>query len=71
MTETPPSIPAGFCMPEPIRDQVAHDRGSSFAAELKRDRNHRERARTVQPLRQLIPFILRYPGIILGSCSSS
>ena len=66
MTETPPSTPAGFCTPEPIRDQVALDRGSSFAAELKRDRNHRERARTVQPLRRLIPFILRYPGIILG-----
>ena len=66
MTETPPSNTAGFRTPEPIRDQVALDRGSSFAAELKRDRNHRERARTVQPLRRLIPFILRYPGIIIG-----
>ena len=66
MTETPPSNAAGFRTPEPIRDQVQLDRGSSFAAELKRDRNHRERARTVQPLRRLIPFILRYPGIILG-----
>ena len=39
---------------------VDADRGSSFAAELARDKKHRERARTIQPLRRLLPFILRY-----------
>lgn len=42
------------------------DRGSSFAAELARDKKHRERARTIQPLRRLLPFILRYPSLLLG-----
>ena len=40
------------------------DRGSSFATELKRDQKHREQARTVKPLRRLLPFIFRYPGIL-------
>lgn len=42
------------------------DRGSSFAAELARDKKHRERARSVRPLSRLVPFILRYPGMLLG-----
>ncbi|MEM9014805.1 MAG: ABC transporter transmembrane domain-containing protein [Pseudomonadota bacterium] len=40
------------------------DRGSTFAAELERDRQHREKARSIKPLRRLIPFILRYPGLL-------
>jgi len=43
---------------------VDSDRGSSFAAELKRDQKHREQARSVQPLRRLLPFIVRYPAIL-------
>lgn len=60
----PPDLNGGAT--PPARDQVNIDRGSSFAAELRRDARHRERARTVQPLRRLVPFILRYPGLILG-----
>ena len=44
--------------------QVNRDRGSSFASELERDRKHRERARNVQPLRRLLPFVLAYPGTL-------
>lgn len=42
------------------------DRGSSFASEIERDRAHREKARSTKPLRRLIPFILRYPGLIFA-----
>ena len=40
------------------------DRGSSFASELEQDRAHREKARSVQPLRRLVPFVLKYPGLL-------
>jgi ATP-binding cassette subfamily B protein len=42
------------------------DRGSSFAAELARDAEHRAKARTIKPLRRLLPFMLRYKGLIAG-----
>ncbi len=51
---------------ETTRDQVDTDRGSSFAAELQQDRDHREKSRTAKPLRRLIPFILRYPGLLIA-----
>lgn len=41
-------------------------RGSEFAAELDRDKAHREKARSVKPLRRLIPFVLRYPGLLFA-----
>ncbi|MEL7487457.1 MAG: ABC transporter transmembrane domain-containing protein [Pseudomonadota bacterium] len=47
-------------------DRVSEDRGSSFASELERDKAHREKARSVKPLRRLIPFIARYPGLLAG-----
>jgi len=40
------------------------DRGSSFAAELERDRAHRDKARSAKPLRRLVPFVLKYPGLL-------
>ncbi len=40
------------------------DRGSSFAAELERDAEHRAKARSVKPLKRLAPFILRYKGLL-------
>jgi ATP-binding cassette subfamily B protein len=40
------------------------DRGSTFAAEMERDKEHREKARTAKPLRRLIPFVMRYPGLL-------
>ena len=51
---------------QPETTRADADRGSSFAAELARDKKHRERARTIQPLRRLLPFILRYPSLLLG-----
>ncbi|MEL7201513.1 MAG: ABC transporter transmembrane domain-containing protein [Pseudomonadota bacterium] len=50
--------------PNQPRGGTATDRTSAFAEELARDRQHREKARTLQPLRRLVPFILRYPGLL-------
>ncbi|MEM9839756.1 MAG: ABC transporter transmembrane domain-containing protein [Pseudomonadota bacterium] len=33
-------------------------------SEIQRDAQHREKARTIQPLRRLVPFILAYPGLL-------
>lgn len=52
--------------PKPTPDQVDVDRGSSFAAELQQDREHRQKSRTAKPLRQLLPFILKYPGLLVA-----
>ncbi len=43
---------------------VVEARGSSFAADLQRDRAHRAKARSIRPLSRLIPFVLRYPGLL-------
>jgi len=40
------------------------DRGSTFAADLARDAEHRAKARTVKPLLRLAPFLLRYKGLL-------
>ena len=50
----------------PARDQADLDRGSGFAAELERDRQHRDKARTARPLRRLVPYVLAYPGLLTG-----
>lgn len=44
--------------------QADLDRGSSFAAELERDAEHRAKARNVQPLKRLVPYVLAYPGLL-------
>ncbi len=46
--------------------QTQIDRGSNFASEMERDRAHREKARSAKPLRQLAPFIMRYPWLLVG-----
>ena len=43
---------------------AAADRGSSFASELERDKQHREKARSAKPLSRLWPFVARYPGLL-------
>ena len=43
------------------RTQVDTDRGSEFASELQKDRLSRAKSRSLQPLKRLVPFILRYP----------
>lgn len=42
------------------------DRGSGFASELERDAEHREKAKTLKPLRRLVPYVLRYPALLLA-----
>lgn len=46
------------------RDSVDKDRGSSFASELARDLEHRDKARSLRPLRRLAPFVFAYPGLL-------
>ena len=45
-------------------DQVSVDRGSEFMSEIERDKAHREKARSVRPLRRLVPFVMAYPGLL-------
>ena len=49
-----------------VQDRVDQDRGSGFAAELARDKEHRDKARTARPLVRLIPFVTAYPGLLAG-----
>lgn len=49
-----------------MADQTETDRGSSFAAEVERDKAHREKARSAKPLRRLVPFVLAYPGLLIA-----
>ena len=44
--------------------QTSVDRGSEFISEMERDKAHREKARSVKPLRRLVPFVLAYPGLL-------
>jgi ATP-binding cassette, subfamily B, bacterial len=60
MAQNPPNASTS----ETSSTRTDTDRGSSFAAELERDRAHREKARSVQPLRRLVPFVLKYPGLL-------
>ncbi|MBY0421880.1 MAG: hypothetical protein K2Q06_06215, partial [Parvularculaceae bacterium] len=48
----------------PPIDPVAEARGSSFAAEIERDAEHRAKSRSIRPLRRLLPFVLRYPATL-------
>jgi ATP-binding cassette subfamily B protein len=47
-------------------DQVDEDRGSAFAANLEREAGSRAKAKSLKPLAGLIPFVLRYPGLLFG-----
>lgn len=40
------------------------DRRSEYASELARDIAHREKSRSLKPLRRLMPFVLAYPGLL-------
>ena len=50
--------------PAHVSDAADEARGSGFAAELARDRAHRAKARSIKPLARLVPFVLRYPGLL-------
>jgi len=45
-------------------ERANKDRGSSFAAEMARDAQHREKARSIKPLSRLLPFVLRYKTLL-------
>ena len=45
-------------------DPAQRSRGAEFAAEIKRDAAHREKVKTLKPLRALFPFIAGYKGLI-------
>ncbi|MGI9303157.1 MAG: ABC transporter transmembrane domain-containing protein [Gammaproteobacteria bacterium] len=47
-------------------EQIEADRGLAFASELVQDRAHRDKARSTKPLRRLVPFILKYPGLLFA-----
>ncbi len=48
----------------PTPDDVSEGRGSSFAAEIERDQEHRAKAKSIRPLRRLAPYVLRYPATL-------
>ncbi len=45
--------------PDPSRST-----GAAFVAEIERDKRHRDKAKSVKPLRMLLPFILRYKALL-------
>lgn len=51
---------------QPTSGTVARDRGAGTVSEIERDAQHRERSRSIKPLRRLVPFILAYPGLLTG-----
>lgn len=56
------ALPGSFAGQEST--SVAIDRGAVFSEELEKDRQHREKAKSLKPLRRLAPFILAYPGLL-------
>ncbi|WP_233341652.1 ABC transporter transmembrane domain-containing protein [Robiginitomaculum antarcticum] len=58
MAQTAPNSSPSLTPPESVR------RASTFAAELEQDKQARSRAKSVKPLRRIMPFVLNYPGTI-------
>lgn len=50
--------------PDAAAARADMDRGSSFAADLARDAEHRAKARSIKPLIRLAPFVLRYKALL-------
>ncbi len=48
----------------PPTDAADRDRGSAFAASIELEAEKRTKGRSIKPLRQIVPFVLRYPGIL-------
>lgn len=40
--------------------------GAAFAAQIEQDKGHRDRSRSLKPLKALWPFVKRYPGRLVG-----
>ncbi len=45
---------------------VSRSSGAALAAQIEDDKNKRGKAKSVKPLRQLWPFIARYPRLLIG-----
>ncbi|NWG70029.1 MAG: ATP-binding cassette domain-containing protein [Parvularculaceae bacterium] len=50
----------------PARDAADEARGSAFAAAVEQEAGTRAKAKSLKPLARLLPFILRYPGLLAG-----
>ena len=48
------------------RDPVDEARGSAFAANVEREAGSRAKAKSLKPLARLLPYVLRYPGLLAG-----
>jgi ATP-binding cassette subfamily B protein len=44
----------------------ARSTGAAYAAQIDQDKGHRDRSRSLKPLAALWPFVLRYPGRLVG-----
>lgn len=44
----------------------ARSTGAAYAAQIDKDKGHRDRSRSLKPLAALWPFVLRYPGRLVG-----
>lgn len=50
----------------PDSKDFARSTGAAFAAQVEQDKGHRDRSRSLKPLAALWPFVLRYPGRLVG-----
>lgn len=50
----------------PDSKDFARSTGAAFAAQIEQDKGHRDRSRSLKPLAALWPFVLRYPGRLIG-----
>ncbi|GHA81948.1 ABC transporter [Algimonas arctica] len=50
----------------PDSKDFARSTGAAFAAQIEQDKGHRDRSRSLRPLAALWPFVLRYPGRLVG-----
>lgn len=44
----------------------ARSTGAAYAAQIEKDKGHRDGSRSLKPLAALWPFVLRYPGRLVG-----
>jgi len=50
----------------PDSKDFARSTGAAYAAQVDQDKGHRDRSRSLKPLAALWPFVLRYPGRLIG-----
>lgn len=50
----------------PDSKDFARSTGAAYAAQIDQDKGHRDRSRSLKPLAALWPFVLHYPGRLIG-----